>query len=69
VETLTVKQRTILDFVLKYTRDKGVPPSQRLIADGVGLKSHRTVAFHLKAIEKKGAVRLVRCTARGVVCP
>lgn len=56
LERLTSKQNQIYDYIQRYTRQRGYPPSVREIAAAVGLKSPSTVHFHLKAMEAAGVV-------------
>ena len=53
-DQITQKQKEVYDFLLKYTNDKGYPPSVREICEAVSLKSTSTVHGHLKRLEKKG---------------
>jgi repressor LexA len=56
-ETLSEKQKKILDFLKQEIRAKGYPPSVREICDAVGLKSTSTVHGYLERLEKKGLIR------------
>lgn len=56
-DTLSKKQKRILDFIKSAIEKKGYPPSVREICDGVGLKSTSTVHGHLTRLEKKGYIR------------
>ena len=55
-QPLTNKQRQILDFIIKETRDKGYPPTIREICAAVKLKSTSSVYIHLNNLQKKGYV-------------
>ena len=55
-DQITQKQKEVYDFLLKYTNDKGYPPSVREICEAVSLKSTSTVHGHLKRLEKKGYI-------------
>lgn len=56
-DTLTQRQRQILDFILAEVNRKGYPPSVREIGQAVGLTSSSTVHSHLTALERKGYIR------------
>lgn len=55
-DQITQKQKEVYDFLVKYTNDKGYPPSVREICEAVSLKSTSTVHGHLKRLEKKGYI-------------
>jgi repressor LexA len=63
---LTHRQAEIVDFIREYLRENGMPPTQSEIAARFGLKSIYGVRQHLKLIEKKGYLRLIRGKARGI---
>ena len=56
-ETLTSKQKLILDFLKAEIRQNGFPPTVREICDAVGLSSTSTVHAHLETLERKGFIR------------
>lgn len=56
-ETLTPKQREILDFIQQQAAQKGYPPSVREICQALGLKSTSTVHGHLARLARKGYIR------------
>lgn len=47
----------ILDFIIQYMMDNGFSPSNRDIANGVGLKSTEGVKRHLDKLEKDGKIK------------
>lgn len=53
---LTAKQRDIYNFIILFTDEHGYPPSVREIGVAVNLKSPSTVHFHLKGLERAGAI-------------
>ncbi|MBI2914794.1 MAG: transcriptional repressor LexA [Firmicutes bacterium] len=57
MESLTQRQRQILDYIKKHVRTKGYPPSVREIGEAVGLSSSSTVHGHLERMEQKGFIR------------
>lgn len=54
---ISEKQREILAFIQKTTREKGFPPSVREIAEAVGLRSPSTVHAHLKVLDREGYIK------------
>ncbi|MBI3216666.1 MAG: repressor LexA [Mycobacterium sp.] len=55
--TLTERQRTILDVIRASVTSRGYPPSIREIGDAVGLTSTSSVAHQLRTLERKGYLR------------
>ena len=56
-ETLTERQRQILECIETAMRDRGYPPSVREIGEVVGLSSSSTVHAHLKTLQQLGYLR------------
>jgi repressor LexA len=54
---LTKRQREIFDFIRRYLRKHGYPPTVREIGKAVGLHSSSTVHAHLANLEKVGLLR------------
>ncbi len=54
---ITDKQREILEFLKKFTLQKGYPPTVRDICEAVALKSTSSVHSHLETLEKNGYIR------------
>ena len=53
-ETLTDRQRGILEVIEKSMHDRGYPPSVREIGEAVGLTSPSTVHSHLASLQRMG---------------
>jgi len=53
---LTVRQQSILQFVVDYTQKEGYPPSIREIGKQFEIGSLRGVTVHLDALERKGYI-------------
>lgn len=53
-EDLTDRQRMIMTVINDAIEEHGYPPSIREIGDSVGLQSTSSVAYQLRALEKKG---------------
>jgi repressor LexA len=56
-QTLTDRQRQILEIIDQSMRDRGYPPSVREIGQAVGLTSPSTVHSHLNTLSKLGFLR------------
>lgn len=54
---LTPRQRRIMEFLRNWGSEHGYPPSVREIGEAVGLVSPSSVAYQLKALERKGYLR------------
>jgi repressor LexA len=54
---LTGRQRQILEFIDRQSRDRGYPPSVREIGDAVGLTSPSSVHAHLNTLQRMGYLR------------
>ena len=53
-DTLTKRQRQILDVIVQHQSDRGYPPSVREIGEAVGLRSPATVKSHLDNLRDAG---------------
>jgi repressor LexA len=54
---LTKRQKEIFDYIKRYLRKYGYPPTVREIGKGLGLHSPSTVHAHLAKLEKSGLLR------------
>ncbi len=54
--SLTGRQKQILEFIKRQSRERGYPPSVREIGESVGLSSSSTVHGHLTRLEEKGYI-------------
>lgn len=63
--SLTEKQAIVLDFISRHINMVGFPPTVRQIADYFGV-SPKAAHDHLRAIAKKGYLRLFPGSARGM---
>lgn len=66
VAGLTQRQQEVLDFIKEQISELGVAPSHAQIASEIGASSTRAAADHLKALERKGYIRLHPDTPRGI---
>jgi hypothetical protein len=55
--SLTDRQRKVIEVIRDSVQRRGYPPSVREIGEAVGLSSISSVAFQLKALERKGYLR------------
>jgi repressor LexA len=55
-DTLTPRQRQILDMIVGHQHDRGYPPSVREIGEAVGLRSPATVKSHLDNLRDAGYI-------------
>lgn len=58
--TLTDRQREVLAVIARFWGESGRTPTYREIAERIGIASFTGVFCHLKALSRKGYVRLVR---------
>jgi len=56
-QTLTARQREVLEIIEQHMREHGYPPSVREIGEAVGLTSPSTVHAHLAALQRRGYLR------------
>src|SRR3989338_8198937 len=57
MQTLTPKQKYVLDFTSSFIRSEGFAPSINEIRNNLKLKSVATVHQHLQALERKGYIK------------
>lgn len=53
-DPLSKHQRAVLDVILKYIGENGVPPTLNEIREGMGFNSLKSVQDHLDTLERKG---------------
>ena len=56
-DTLTTRQREILDMIISHVNERGYPPSVREIGEAVGLRSPATVKSHLDNLRDAGYLK------------
>ncbi|WP_447528590.1 transcriptional repressor LexA [Vreelandella sp. TE19] len=66
---LTVRQQHVFDFIVKTMNELGYPPTRAEIAKALGFRSPNAAEEHLRALERKGAIRIIRHTSRGIRLP
>jgi hypothetical protein len=67
LERLTARQREVYDWIKAHIAQRCYPPTVREIAEHFEWASTRAVIDHLARLEKKGVIRRVPRTARGIV--
>lgn len=59
IKQLTNKQKLVLNKLKEYTAEHGYQPSNRELAEMVGLLSSSTLHGHLKRLEANGYIKVV----------
>ncbi len=57
-DTLTKKQKKILDVIVQYQQEFGYMPSYREIADTLGLSSPASIHQYMKTLQDKGYITM-----------
>ena len=63
---LTARQSQILDLIRLAIQQTGRPPTRAEIARELGFRSANAAEDHLRALERKGYIRLSAATSRGI---
>ena len=66
---LTKRQKEILDYLIGHIAEKGYPPTIRETREAFGLSSNRGVVDHLRALERKGYIRLLTRNLEEITSP
>jgi len=64
---LSRRQQEVLDYIQARVETDGLPPTRAEINRHFGFSSPNAAQSHLRALEKKGAVRLNPRLARGII--
>ena len=64
---VTVRQAEIFTFLEEYIEKKGYAPTRAEISEHFGFSSNNASEQHLRALEKKGAIRIDPRISRGIV--
>ena len=67
MKNLTKRQEEILNLIKTHILDLGFPPTRADIAETLGFKSPNAAEQHLRAIEKKGFIKILSGASRGIV--
>jgi repressor LexA len=63
---LTPRQKQVLELVRTALEETGMPPTRAEIAAALGFRSANAAEEHLRALERKGAIEMVRGVSRGI---
>lgn len=63
----TEKQRAVYEWIVRYRNSMGYIPSYREIMHRFGFRSTNAVTTNLRALERKGYLRLVPGKCRAIV--
>lgn len=63
---LSDRQRNMLDFIQRYSRDHGYPPSIREIGEAVGISSTSVVNYNLNRLVEEGYLDRHQNVSRGL---
>jgi len=66
---LTARQQNVYDFIVKTMGEFGYPPTRAEIARALGFRSPNAAEEHLRALDRKGVIRMVPGTSRGIRLP
>src|ERR1700719_4003807 len=66
---LTHRQKTVLDFIQREQRDKGLTPSTREIQSHFHFASQTSVMQYIAALERKGFLQRHAGKARALITP
>lgn len=65
-EKLTVRQQEVLDCIRQFQNDTGMAPTRAELAELMGFQSKNAASDHLRALERKGCIRLHNDRSRGI---
>jgi len=63
---LTKRQSDVLETIREFISETGFPPTRAEIAGRLGFKSPNAAEEHLKALAKKGAIKMLSGASRGI---
>lgn len=66
IRPLTPRQQNVFDFIVKTMNELGYPPTRAEISRALGFKSPNAAEEHLRALERKGVIKVIRGTSRGI---
>lgn len=65
-DSLTPRQREVLEFIREALKHSGLPPTRSEIAEALGFRSPNAAEEHLRALARKGAIELRPGASRGI---
>ncbi len=69
MEGLSQRQNGILDYIQKFMKETGYPPSIRDIQDKLKISSTSVVAYNLRKLEERGLIERDNKVSRGIKMP
>ena len=66
MEELTPQQNRILQFIRKALESTGLPPPRAELAHAMEFRSPNAAEEHLRTLERKGAIEILKGSARGI---
>jgi repressor LexA len=63
---LTLRQSQVLKFIQQTILDTGYPPTRSEIAKELGFSSANAAEDHLRALARKGVIKITRGVSRGI---
>ena len=65
-KSLTKRQNQILTYISDHIDNSGFPPTRNELSEYFGFRSPNAAESHLRALEKKGVIRIERGRSRGI---
>jgi len=65
-DILTDRQKEVLDCIRTHLRETGMAPTRAEIAELMGFQSKNAASDHLRALERKGCIRIHNDRSRGI---
>ncbi len=66
MDDLTPSQMRVLQFIRETIDESGMPPTRAEIARGLDYRSPNAAEEHLRTLERKGAIEIMKGSARGI---
>lgn len=67
MEKITLKEKRVLEFIIRRIKEDGFPPTIREIGRAFGFSSTGTVRDYLRNLSRKGYIKIFPSRARGIV--
>ena len=69
MDGLSQRQTSILEYIQRFMKDSGYPPSIRDIQDKLKISSTSVVAYNLRKLEERGMIERDNKVSRGIKMP
>src|ERR687893_316787 len=69
MQGLSQRQNSILEYIQRFMKDSGYPPSIRDIQDKLKISSTSVVAYNLRKLEERGLIERDNRVSRGIKVP